>query len=123
LQPNHPEVAAHNADVIGRSYLLKLLARCSQIAGEVMNGAYGSFFFCVDSKVPMKVLWNCLNCLKREMRTGYPRGLEYHAFRIIWIYAPVGQNAVRVDHINVKVKAASSTAQTEHAAKMGCEDL
>lgn len=88
-----------------------------------MNGAYGFFFFCVDSKFPRNVIVRCLNCLKREMRAGCTRGLEDHAFRIIWIYAPVRQNACRIDHINVKVKAASSTTQTEHASKMGCEDL
>ena len=83
-----------------------------------MNGACGHFRVSVDSTVPMVIPgYN----LKREVRAGYSRGLEDHAFRIIWIYASVRQNAGRVDDVNIKVKAASSATQAEHAMRIGLE--
>ncbi len=55
--------------------------------------------------------------LEGEMRAAFSGGLEDHALRIGGIDAAVGPDAGRVDDEDIKVVAASSAAQAEHAAK------
>lgn len=55
-------------------------------------------------------------CLKEEMRAFFPGGLEDHALGITKIDAAVLLDAIRIDHEDIKVKAASSAAQADHAA-------
>jgi len=56
--------------------------------------------------------------LEGEVRAAFSGGLEDHALRVGGIDAAVLPDSGRVDYEDIKVKAASSTAQAEHAAKM-----
>lgn len=53
--------------------------------------------------------------LEKEMRAFFPGGLEDHAGRIKWIIAAIITDAVRIDHEDIKLYAASSAAHTDHA--------
>lgn len=53
--------------------------------------------------------------LEGEMRAFFPGGLEDHAGRINRVNAAVITDALRIDHEDIKLYAASSAAHTDHA--------
>lgn len=91
------EVSAHDAYRILRPHLLELLARCSNVAGQVVDSADG-----------LAVL---MTCLDGKMGAPLPGGLEDHGLFIIGIDAAVCQNRRRVDDKNIQMKAALAAAQ------------
>ena len=99
------EVRLHDADIVRGPDLLELLAGRCLVAGHVVDGADcdSSAFSGSD--------------LEGEMRAAFSGGLEDHALRVGGIDAAIFSDAGRVDDEDIKVKAASSTAKAEHAAK------
>ena len=102
----HLEVRLHDTDIVRWPNLVKLLAGRYLIALHMVD--------CADGDLAALLARG----LEGEVRAAFSGGLEDHALRVGGIDAAVLPDSGRVDYEDIKVKAASSTAQAEHAAKM-----
>ena len=90
------KVAAHHADVILSSKLLKLLARSSSIDGKLMNLAHG-LAFKVDQMWARLAFW-----------------LEHDRIAVFWINGPIMPDRCGVYNGHVQINTAATASLTNH---------
>jgi hypothetical protein len=90
------EVAAHHADVILPSQLLKLFARSSPIDGKFVNLAHG---------IALQV---------DKMRARLAFWLEHDRIAVFWINSPIVTDRCGVHDGHVQIDTAASTSLTDH---------
>ena len=90
------KVAAHHANVILSSKLLKLLARSPPIDGKFMNFAHG-LAFQID-----------------QMRTRLTFWLEHDRIAVFWINSSIPPDGSRVSYGNVQINTAATASLTDH---------
>jgi hypothetical protein len=90
------KVAAHHADVVLSSQLLKLLARSSPVAGKLMNFADG-LAFQVD-----------------QMRARLAFWLEHYRIDVSRVNRSIQTDGCRINDGHVQINTAATTSLADH---------